>query len=40
MLIVGLQQIHGQRIHLPNRKRDLPDRDRLERRYRQFREAS
>ena len=39
MLVVGLQQIHGQLIHLPRRSLDLPDRDRLERRYEQFRQA-
>lgn len=40
MLIVGLQQIHGQRIHLPRRERDLPDRQRLERRFEDFRQAA
>jgi putative restriction endonuclease len=38
MLVVGLQQIHGQRIHLPRRSVEAPDRGRLERRYEQFRE--
>lgn len=36
MLIVGLQQIHGAEIHLPSRRSDHPDRDRLEARYRDF----
>ena len=36
MLVVGLQQIHGQPIHLPPRIADRPDRDRLDRRYRHF----
>ena len=40
MLVVGLQQIHGQRIGLPSRAIDLPDRDRLARRYDAFRQAS
>ena len=40
MLVVGLQQIHGQLIHLPRRTVDLPDRVRLERRYEQFRQAA
>ena len=40
MLVVGLQQIHGQQIHLPRRTIDLPDRTRLERRYEQFRQAA
>jgi putative restriction endonuclease len=40
MLVVGLQQIHGQQIHLPRRTVDLPDRARLERRYEQFRAAA
>ena len=40
MLVVGLQQIHGQQIHLPRRPIDLPDRVRLARRYEQFRQAA
>jgi len=40
MLVVGLQQIHGQRIQLPTRTVHLPDRDRLARRYEGFRQAS
>ena len=40
MLVVGLQQIHGQRIELPHRARDLPDPARLARRYEEFRQAS
>jgi putative restriction endonuclease len=37
MLVVGLQQIHDRRILLPRRPTDLPDRDRLARRYAEFR---
>ena len=40
MLIVGLQQIHGQQIHLPARVVQYPDRDRLARRYEEFKQAS
>jgi putative restriction endonuclease len=40
MLVVGLQQIHGQQIHLPRRTVDLPDPARLERRYELFRQAT
>ena len=40
MLVVGLQRIHGQQIHLPRRPIDLPDPVRLERRYEQFRQAA
>jgi len=40
MLIVGLQQIHGTRIHLPRRAKDLPDPQRLANRYELFRQAS
>ncbi len=36
MLIVGLQQIHQQRIFLPRHPADRPDRARLERRYVEF----
>lgn len=36
MLVVGLQEIHGQRIHLPRRTLDLPDPARLARRYDDF----
>lgn len=36
MLVVGLQQIHDRRIILPRRPSELPDRARLERRYREF----
>jgi putative restriction endonuclease len=39
MLLVGLQQIQGQRIHLPTRVADYPDPLRLERRYGEFRAA-
>jgi putative restriction endonuclease len=40
MLIVGLQQIHGQRIQLPSRVSQHPDPERLARRYERFRAAS
>jgi putative restriction endonuclease len=36
MLVVGLQQIHGQTIHLPRRPADHPDPVRLERRFEEF----
>lgn len=36
MLVVGLQQIHGQRIVLPRRESDRPDLARLARRYEIF----
>jgi putative restriction endonuclease len=36
MLVVGLQQIHGQTIHVPGRPNERPDPARLERRYREF----
>lgn len=36
MLVVGLQQIHDLRIQLPRRTADLPDQDRLARRYAEF----
>ena len=40
MLVVGLQQIHGQRIQLPKQALQLPDPDRLARRYATFKQAS
>jgi putative restriction endonuclease len=40
MLVVGLQEIHGQVIQLPRRSVDAPDPLRLERRYAQFRQAA
>jgi len=40
MLVVGLQQIHGQRIYLPRRAVDWPSRDRLAQRFDLFLEAS
>jgi putative restriction endonuclease len=40
MLIVGLQEIHGQQIQLPAALRQRPDRDRLARRYAEFKQAS
>jgi putative restriction endonuclease len=40
MLVVGLQQIHGQRIHLPRQSVDLPDQNRLQGRYEQFRQLA
>jgi putative restriction endonuclease len=36
MLVVGLQEIHGQRIHLPRHVADYPDPARLTRRYEEF----
>jgi putative restriction endonuclease len=39
MLIVGLQEIHGQRIHLPSRVAQHPDPERLARRYEAFQQA-
>jgi len=36
MLVVGLQQIHGQRILVPRQHSNLPDQGRLERRYAEF----
>lgn len=40
MLVVGLQQINGQRMHLPQRPLDLPNVARLKRRYELFRQAA
>ena len=40
MLVVGLQQIHGSTIVLPNRLEQRPDRDRLARRFEAFERAS
>ena len=40
MLVVGLQQIHGQMIHLPTRTSHRPDPQRLAARYGRFRAAS
>lgn len=40
MLIVGLQQIHGQEINIPRRALDRPDPARLERRYEAFLQVS
>jgi putative restriction endonuclease len=40
MLVVGLQQIHGQTIQLPRRAGHLPDPVRLARRYEEFVRAS
>jgi putative restriction endonuclease len=40
MLVVGLQQIHGQLIHLPSRSSNRPDPARLEGRYELFRETA
>ncbi|HET7704301.1 MAG TPA: HNH endonuclease, partial [Candidatus Limnocylindrales bacterium] len=40
MLVVGLQQIHERRILLPRRLADLPDQERLARRYAEFQRAS
>lgn len=40
MLVVGLQEIHGKVIQLPQRRTDRPDPRRLEHRYARFLEAS
>jgi putative restriction endonuclease len=40
MLIVGLQQIHGQAIQLPSKTAQRPEQSRLERRYELFLQAS
>ncbi len=40
MLVVGLQDIHGKIIQLPQRRTDRPDPRRLENRYARFLEAS
>lgn len=40
MLVVGLQEIHGKVIQLPQRRTDRPDPRRLENRYARFLEAS
>jgi len=40
MLVVGLQEIQGQLIHLPRLAAHAPDKLRLERRYEQFRDAA
>ena len=37
MLRHGLQEMHGKSLHLPVRRRDAPDRDRLSWRFEQFR---
>jgi putative restriction endonuclease len=39
MLRHGLQEHHGQLLHLPRSRRERPDRDRLELRYERFRRA-
>ena len=39
MLKHGLQELHSQKIILPTRKKDWPDRERLEWRYEEFRRA-
>jgi putative restriction endonuclease len=36
MLVVGLQRIHGQRLQVPRREVERPDRTRLEKRYEMF----
>jgi len=36
MLKYGLQSLDGRKIILPNREIDFPNRDRLDRRYREF----
>jgi putative restriction endonuclease len=39
MLLHGLQEMHGACIILPARKADYPDRERLDRRFREFQDA-
>lgn len=39
MLLHGLQEINGREIILPPRRRDRPDRERLEARYELFRSS-
>ena len=38
-MLEALQGLHRQRIHLPKRERDYPDRDRLAVRFEEFRLA-
>jgi len=40
MLLHGLKEMHGRTIHLPRQREMRPDRDRLDRRWKRFREAS
>jgi hypothetical protein len=40
MLKYGLQEMHGQDLLLPGRRNDWPDRERLDLRFNQFKEAS
>jgi putative restriction endonuclease len=39
MLLHGLQEMHGARIILPVRRADYPDRERLDRRFREFQDV-
>lgn len=39
-LLEALKQLKGERLHLPGRTRDYPDRDRLARRFERFRDAA
>ena len=39
-LLEALKQLQGNRLHLPNRDQDQPDRDRLEIRFERFRNAA
>jgi hypothetical protein len=39
MLLHGLKEMHGKGIRVPRDRRLHPDRDRLEWRYKRFREA-
>jgi len=39
MLKYGIQRMHGQEIILPSRRKDWPDRERIELRYQTFKEA-
>ena len=39
MLKYGIQRMHGQEIILPSRRKDWPDRERIEMRFKRFKEA-
>lgn len=39
-LLEAIKQLHGRSIHLPQRQKDYPDRDRLAQRFELFREAA
>jgi putative restriction endonuclease len=38
-MLEALKKLHGGTIHLPTRKKDYPDRDRLSMRFEQFKAA-